>query len=38
MINNVDQLVNFHFSTYSDPDHINREMSQLVFEHFSGQV
>lgn len=34
-INNLDQLINFHFNTYSEPDHINREMFQLVLEHFA---
>lgn len=34
-INNIDELISFHFNTYSEPDHINREMFQLVLEHFS---
>tara|TARA_Y100000389_G_scaffold196897_1_gene230547 strand:- start:892 stop:1632 length:741 start_codon:yes stop_codon:yes gene_type:complete len=35
-INSVDELLDFHFKTYSDINHINREMFEYILKHFAG--
>ena len=35
-IQSVDELVDFHFGTFSEYDHINKEMFTLILNHFSG--
>ena len=31
-IKNVDELLNFHFGTYSDSKHINKDMFEILVE------
>ena len=35
-IKNVDELLNFHFGTYSDSKHINKDMFEILLKHFLG--
>tara|TARA_B100000927_G_scaffold223225_1_gene183037 strand:+ start:722 stop:1462 length:741 start_codon:yes stop_codon:yes gene_type:complete len=35
-INNIDELLDFHFNTYSDSKHINKDMFQIILENFNG--
>ena len=35
-INNIDELLDFHFNTYSDSNHINRDMFEILFENSNG--
>lgn len=35
-INNINELLDFHFKTYSDTNHINRDMFRILLESFSG--
>ena len=35
-IKNVEDLINFHFKTYSEKNHINREMFRIILNHFGG--
>jgi len=35
-IKNVDDLLDFHFNTYSDSKHVNKDMFELLLKKFSG--
>jgi hypothetical protein len=35
-LNNIEELLNFHFTRYTDKSHINFEMFKLVMNYFSG--
>ena len=35
-INNIDELLDFHFNTYSDSKHINKDMFKILLENFNG--
>ena len=35
-IQNVNELIEFHFNTYSENEHINKEMFRLILNYFSG--
>ena len=35
-INNIDELLDFHFNTYSDSNHINKDMFEMLLENFNG--
>ena len=35
-IQNINGLIEFHFNTYSENDHINKEMFRLILNYFSG--
>ncbi len=36
-IEDVESLINFHFKTYSDINHINKEMFRIMLNNFSGK-
>jgi hypothetical protein len=35
-INNIDELLDFHFDTYSDANHINKDMFEILLENTNG--
>ena len=35
-IQDVNELIEFHFSTYSEKDHINKEMFRFILKYFSS--
>lgn len=35
-IKNVEELLDFHFNTYSDSKHVNKDMFELILKKFSG--
>jgi len=35
-IKNVEDLLDFHFNTYSDSNHINKDMFEILLENFNG--